>query len=29
MKRKDDKLCAKWKSYDNYFKSSIDKKDIL
>ena len=29
MKRKDDKLCVKWKSCDNYFKSSIEKKDIL
>ena len=26
MKRKDDKLYAKWKDYDSYFNSWIDKK---
>ena len=29
IKRKCDKLYVKWKSYDNSFKSWIDKKDIV
>ena len=29
IKRKGDKLYAKWKSYDNSFNSCIDKKDIV
>ena len=29
IKRKDDKLYAKWKGYDNSFNSWIDKKDIV
>ena len=29
IKRKDDKLYAKWKSYDNSCSSWIDKKDIV
>ena len=28
IKRKDDKLCVKWKGYDNSFNSWIDKKDL-
>ena len=28
LKRKDNKLYVKWKSYDNSFNSWIDKKDI-
>ena len=29
LKRKGDKLCVKWKGYDNHFNIWIDKKDIL
>ena len=29
LKRKGDKLYVKWKGYDNYFNSWIDKKDIV
>ena len=29
IKRKDNKLYAKWKGYNNHFNSSIDKKDII
>ena len=29
IKRKGDKLYAKWKCYDSYFNSCIDKKDIV
>ena len=29
IKKKDDKLYVKWKGYDNYFNSWIDKKDIV
>ena len=29
IKRKGDKLYAKWKSYNNSFNSCIDKKDIV
>ena len=29
IKRKGDKLCIKWRGYDNFLNSSIDKKDIL
>ena len=29
IKRKDDKLYFKWKSYDNSFNNSIDKKDLM
>ena len=29
IKGKSDKLCVKWKSYDNSFNSWIDKKDII
>ena len=29
IERKGDKLNVKWKSYDNSFKSWIDKKDII
>ena len=29
IKRKDDKLYVKWKGYDNFFNSWIDKKDIV
>ena len=29
IRRKADKLYVKWKSYDNYFNSWIDKKDIV
>ena len=29
IKRKGDKLCVKWKDYDNSFNSWIDKKDIV
>ena len=29
IKRKGDKLYAKWKGYDNSFNSWIDKKDIV
>ena len=29
IKRKGDKLCVKWKGYDNSFNSWIDKKDIV
>ena len=29
IKRKRDKLYVKWKSYDNYFNSWIDKKDFF
>ena len=28
-KRKCDKLCVKWKGYDNSFNSWIDKKDLV
>ena len=28
LKRKGDKLCVKWKGYDNSFNSWIDKKDL-
>ena len=28
IKRKDDKLCVKWKGHNNSFNSWIDKKDI-
>ena len=27
-KRKGNKLCVKWKGYDNSFNSGIDKKDV-
>ena len=29
LKRKGDKLCAKWKEYNNSFNSWINKKDIV
>ena len=29
LKKKGDKLCVKWESYDNSFNSWIDKKDIV
>ena len=29
IKRKGDKLCFKWKGYDNSFNSWVDKKDIV
>ena len=29
IKRKDDKLCVKWKGYDSSFNSWIDKKDLV
>ena len=29
IKKKGDKLCIKWKEYDNSFNSWIDKKDLL
>ena len=29
LKRKSDKLCVKWKEYDNPFNSWIDKKDLI
>ena len=29
IKKKGDKLCVKWKGYDNSFNSSIDKKDLV
>ena len=29
LKKKGDKSYVKWKGYDNYFNSSIDKKDIV
>ena len=29
IKGKGDNLCAKWRSYDNSFNSSIDKKDSI
>ena len=29
LKRKDDKLYVKWKGYDNYFNSWINKKDLV
>ena len=29
IKRKSDKLCVKWKDYNNSFNSWIDKKDIV
>ena len=29
LKRKGDKLCVKWKGYDNSFNSWIDKKDLI
>ena len=29
IKRKDNKLYVKWKDYDNFFNSWIDKKDTL
>ena len=29
IKKKDDKLFVKWKGYDNFFNSWIDKKDII
>ena len=29
IKRKGNKLCVKWKGYDNSFNSLIDKKDIV
>ena len=29
IKRKGDKLCVKWKGYDNSLNSWIDKKDIV
>ena len=29
LKKKGDKLYVKWKGYDNYFNSWIDKKDIV
>ena len=29
IKRKRNKLYAKWKGYDNYFNSWIDKKEIV
>ena len=28
-KKKGDKLCVKWKGYDNCFNSWIDKKDLI
>ena len=29
FKRKGDKLCVKWKGYDNHFNSWIDEKDLI
>ena len=29
IKRKGDKLCVKWKEYDNRFNSWIDKKNLI
>ena len=29
IKRKTDKLCVKWKSYNSYFNSWIDENDIV
>ena len=29
IKKKDDKLCVKWKGYDNSFNSWIDKKELV
>ena len=29
LKRKGDKLYVKWKGYNNFFNSSIDKKDVI
>ena len=29
LKRKGDKLYVKWKAYDNYFNSWIDKRDLI
>ena len=29
LKRKGDKVCVKWKGYDNSFNSWIDKKDLI
>ena len=29
IKRKGNELCVKWKDYDSYFNSWIDKEDIL
>ena len=29
IKKKGDKLCVKWKGYDNSFNSWIDKKDLV
>ena len=29
LKRKGDKLCVKWKGYDNSFNSWINKKDLI
>ena len=29
IKRKGDKLYVKWKGYDNFFNSWIDKKDVI
>ena len=29
IKKKGDKLYVKWEGYDNTFKSSIDKKDVI
>ena len=29
IKRKGDKLCVKWKGYDNSFNSWIDKKELI
>ena len=29
LKRKDDKLCVKWKRYNNRFNSWVNKKDLL
>ena len=29
LKRKDDKLCVKWKRYDSSFNSWIGKKDLI
>ena len=29
IRRKSDKLCVKWKGYDNHFNSWIDKNDLV
>ena len=29
IRRKGDKLCVKWKGYEHFFNSWIDKKDIV